>query len=403
MLLKFFRWLLGYVQFRVEGRFPERFINIVTKSRLSIWDTKTTNDTLCACMYVKDYKKIRPYAHKSRVMLKVQSRHGLPFYIRRYKTRVGVLIGVLVFVLVVFFMSNFVWTIDIVGLQTISEAQLLKTLSDNGLYIGTYKPSVSFKVIARDTMLDLEDIGWMSINVINSNACVELKEKAKSPQVDDYRTPANVKASHDGLILSINTLKGKALFEQGSAVVKDQMLVSGVVENALGGIMFVRADAEILAQTTHSYTFSVSKQIDTMSVANVKSRRKLQLFTLNIPVTFSFADDKECISRYHTQSLTLFDTILPVSIVSENLYKKSFDKAKIDEKSAEKMLLKQAALTETFALSECVVIDRQCKFSKNDENYTLDVTYTCQEDIATQQEFDIDNLTVEEELPTESE
>lgn len=402
MLLNLFRWFFGYVRFSVIGKFPERFINIVTKSRFSIWDTKNIDGTLYGCMYVRDYKKIRPLAHKSRVRLKVCSRHGLPFYIRRYKARVGVLVGIAVFALVVFFMSNFVWTIDIVGLQTISEAQLREVLKDNGLYIGTYKPSVSFKVIARDTMLDLDDIGWMSINVINSNASVELKEKAKSPKVEDYHKPANVKAERDGLILSINTREGKALFEKGSAVVKDQMIVSGVIENALGGVRFVRADAQVMAQTTHGNTFSVDKQIHSLDVLDIKTRRNLEIFTLNIPVTFCFADDSESIARYHTNSLTLFDTTLPLSIVSKNLYEKSYHSVIIKEKQAQIILQKQAALSEMFSLSECTVTNREFNFTNTNSNYILDVTYTCTENIAYQQDINIDNLTLENTLPTEA-
>lgn len=403
MLLNFVRWLQGYVCFEVIGKFPERFINIVTKSRLSIWNTSNKDGKLTACMYVRDYRNIRLIAGKSKVRLKIKSKHGLPFVIRKYKSRVGVLIGVAVFALMVFVMSNFVWTIEIVGLQTISEAQLLSALEDNGLYVGTFKPTASFTQISRDTMLDVEDIGWMAVNVLDSNACVEVKEKAKSPVVDDYHQPANVKAERDGLILKINTTEGEALFSVGSAVVKGQMIVSAVVEDSLGGVSLVRANAQVIAQTSRNMTFKVSKEPKSVEFLEPAYRYSLDVFCLSIPLTYTFADEENCAVRYSSDSVCLFDTDLPVTLSSQRLYEKKSSVSTLNKDTADEILHKESVLFESFELDECVVTDREYRYYEDDNFYILDVTYTCEEDIAYQQDIDIDNATIERVLPTEKE
>lgn len=402
MLLDFIRWLQGFVQFLVIGKYPERFINIVTKSSLSIWDTNKTGDKLSARMYVRDYKKIRPFAKKSRVRLKIQSKHGLPFYIRRYKKRVGVLIGVLVFILVVSVMSQFVWTIDVIGLETVSKAQLLSVLESNGLYIGAYKPSLSFTQISRKTMLKIDDIAWMSVNVLNSHASVELKEKAKSPPVDDYRQPANVKATRDGLIENINTLQGECFFTAGSAVVKDQMIVSGVVEDKLGGVSLVRADAEVIARTTRNVSFCVDKEHLYYKFSKPSLRRSFSMFNISVPVTFSFAGGGDSAVRQTTDSLYLFDTTLPVSVESTRIYEKQRVSKTLDEKTAQEILKKQAYVYECFGLSQYEVLSRDLNYSQTDDLYILDATYTCRENIAYQQDIGVDNITFEQDLPTQS-
>ena len=43
-MLDFFRWLQGFVRFYIIGNSPERFINIVIKNRISIWNTQREND-----------------------------------------------------------------------------------------------------------------------------------------------------------------------------------------------------------------------------------------------------------------------------------------------------------------------------------------------------------------------
>ncbi len=390
-MLYIFRWLQGFVCFEVIGKFPERFINIVTRSGLSIWDTKTDDGVLRACMYVRDYKSIRSFARKSRVKLKIEKKCGYPFFLKKYKPRFGVLIGVAVFSLIVFFMSQFVWTIDIVGLNTISEAKVLSALEESGLYVGMYKRNISFKTIERDTMLLLDEIGWMSVNVINSHASVEIKEKAKQPEVDDYKIPANVKAKRDGVILSINTSEGDSYFESGSAVVKDQLLVSAVVEDQLGGVKLVRADSEIIAETSRSKTFSVLKNSKVQEFLKPAVRRELEIFSLKLPISFSFADENNSVINYKTESAELFDTVLPLSVTEKTIYEIKKEDKIYSKKEARNLLKNYCSLYEGFELSECKIKDRKYNFFETDTHYCLTVNFTCEEDIAYQQEINIDN------------
>lgn len=350
-------------------------------------------------MYVKDYKRIRTFAKKSRVVLKVEKKCGLPFFIKKYKLRVGVLVGILLFALVVMFMSCFVWTIDIVGLETISEAKLLSVLEDNGLYVGMFKKNASFKMIERKTMLDIDDIGWMSINVTNSHASVELKEKAKSPKVPDYKKPANVKAKRDGLILKINTSEGVSYFESGSAVVKDQLIVSSVVEDMQGGLKLVRANSQIIARTSRNKTFTIQKECQVKTFFEPNYRRNISVFALDFPVFLTFADEKKSLSNFKIESIQLFDTILPVSLISESVYGFENEIKAFSEEDARNVLLKYCSLYQCFELSECIIKDRKYSFYETESAYCLDANFICEEDIAYQQEINIDNADLTQILP----
>ncbi len=403
MLLDFIRWLCGYVKFEVIGNFPERFFNIVTKNGLSIWNTHKKDDTLSACMYIKDYKNIRPLCRKSHVRLRLTKRCGLPFYIHGYRSRFGVLVGMIVFLLVVCVMSNFVWTINVSGLETISYNRLMDTLNKNGLYIGTYKPGVSFQTIGRDTMLEIEDIGWMSINVEGCHASVEIKEKAKSPKVYNYHQPANVKAEHDGLIISIDTMSGVSQFRAGSAVVKDQMLVSGVVEDSLGGVRLVRASAKVMAKTTHKESFAIEKSYSYYDFDNYKERVSYNIIGLDVPCSFAFADDSQCARRYSTSALKIYDTVLPLSKSSERLYKKSTNTLNMTYNKAQEIFKIKATLYECFNLSDCSVSERSINIVENADRFVCDVTYNCVEDIAYQQDINADNIKIERNLKKEDE
>lgn len=395
MLLKLIRWLRGYVTFVIIGKFPERFINITSVNAVNVWDTQRLSDGINASMYISDYKRIRSLAKKSKVKLKIKSKHGLPFYIRQHKSRVGVLVGIMVFAVVVYIMSCFIWSVDVTGLNTVSYSELMSALSENGFYIGAYKPSLSYSVISRNTMLDIENIGWMSINVIGSHASVEVKEKAVAPKVDNHKQPCNVKASADGLIIRMETSQGKAYLSEGSGVVKGQLVVSGVVEDKLGGVKLVRANAKVIAKTTHKNTFTIPKSYQTVSPSGETAlRKRISLFNINIPFKASSVKSDYSVVRYSYNNPEILDTVLPLSIITENVY--AFDKqdVRLDESSAETILKKQSAMFEAFDLSKCKITDRKFNFSHTDSDYILNVTYDCEEDIAYQEDIKVDENAV---------
>ena len=66
------------------------------------------------------------------------------------------------------------------------------------------------------------------------------------------------------------------------------------------------------------------------------------------------------------------------------------------------ILKKQAYVYECFELSQCEVLSRDLNYSQTDDSYILDATYTCRENIAYQQDIGVDNITFEQDLPTQS-
>ena len=65
--------------------------------------------------------------------------------IGRYRGRVGVVIGACAFLVSVFVMSLFIWSVDITGCQTVSRTQMLADLREQGLYVGAFKPLIDPK------------------------------------------------------------------------------------------------------------------------------------------------------------------------------------------------------------------------------------------------------------------
>ena len=118
MLLELLRFLRGSVAFSVSGRYPERFLNITSQNQIRVWEVRRTEAGFTACMYRADYRGIRATARRAGVKLRVIRKGGLPSLLSRYRDRAGIVIGACTFIVAVFVMSLFVWSIEITGLDT---------------------------------------------------------------------------------------------------------------------------------------------------------------------------------------------------------------------------------------------------------------------------------------------
>lgn len=382
MLLNILRFLRGYVRFTVTGRFPERFLNITSSRGIRLWDVSRGAD-FSACMYMSDYLRIRPIARRAGVRLRVTKKGGLPSLISRYRDRVGLAIGACAFILTVFVMSLFLWSVDITGLDTVSRSEMLALLRENGVCVGAFKPALNYQEISRAIMLEKPEIGWMAINVTGSYASVEVKEEAPAPEVADTSVPCNIKAKCDGVLLKIEALEGETFVTEGSGVVEGQLLIGGVISSETGGTRLVHADGRVLAETTREMRFTLPETVSGLRPdGETAERRSFDIFGLCIPYKIaSVASPYSAVAVTEERPAPLGIT-LPVGIITERVAALEEYEIKPDENSAEELLRQQSALYETFTLSDCTVTARDYTLSHADGSYTLTVTYTCVEDIA---------------------
>lgn len=386
MILKIIRWLRGYVLFEITGRFPERFINLSTRQGCFVFSAKPYPDKIIAAMLLSDYRNIRPVARNASVRLRVRERHGLPFIISRYKSRVGLAVGALLFLIIAVLMQSFVWSIEINGITTISESALTKTLSDEGLYCGAFKGVIDLNTLQRNIMKEVEEIGWMSVNIIGTKAEVEIKEKELKPHILEADVPCNIKAECDGIILSMNTKYGTAVISPGSAVIKGSLLVSGVTENPSGEVHFVHADAEVIARTQKNSVYTVKKSGECKLPQEVIKRYKVNLFWLEFPVTFESVSG-DFTSRIETENCCLNSTLMPFGLITEHCTAFVTVPYEIDSITAEAILRSEDYLYRLFALSECESINAETFITETKDEYILSVLYDCTEDIAAAENF----------------
>ena len=87
MFLKIWlNYIIGYVNIKVESYFLERFINICISKKIFLWNIKRKKSSLLyTSISIKDYKKLKQIAKKTKSRIKIESKEGLPFVLHRYR------------------------------------------------------------------------------------------------------------------------------------------------------------------------------------------------------------------------------------------------------------------------------------------------------------------------------
>lgn len=218
--VRLLRWVRGTVSFRVEGKFAERFLNLISRSGIPVFQTRYTREGFVAQTTVKKYFAIRPFARKTHVRVRIVERRGLPFLLRRWKRRKGLLVGVAAFLLLLFLSGQLVWEIQINGNQTVTDDEILQSLEEMGLSRGSWKESLDVQKMAILLRQQYEQIGWAAINLVGGVAEVDISERQEGEEIVESNEPCNVVAARGGQIVRMEVYDGQRVRQDGETVKK---------------------------------------------------------------------------------------------------------------------------------------------------------------------------------------
>ncbi|MBQ9297801.1 MAG: sporulation protein YqfD [Clostridia bacterium] len=214
-------YILGYVSIKVEGFYIERFINICMSKNIFFWNMKREKSTLLyANVGIKEYKKIKPIAKKLNCKFSIEKKKGIPFVLNKYKKRKIFFAFLIIVLTIILICSNYIWNIEINGLEKINYEELNNQLEENGLKIGEAKSKIDSKKIIENIRLNRKDIAWMGISIDGTNAKVEVVEAKEKPEIINDEDFCNIVADKDCIITKINVQNGTAKVKVGDIVKK---------------------------------------------------------------------------------------------------------------------------------------------------------------------------------------
>ncbi len=227
MTNKFSDQVGGFISLRLRGYNLERVINLALARGIYIWDIKRDEDFIYLKVRNSGYEAFKNIVDEHGFELEIIKRDGLPFYRKILRRRMGLTAGAILFILVLYTMSSFVWFVDVTGNQNIDRTRILLSAARNGLYPGAAKWTFSRIEVEEAMLRELSEISYVECDIKGVRANIKVVEKVLPDR--DTTGPCDIIADREGVVEEVLVLNGQAQVKAGDVVVKGDVLISGIM------------------------------------------------------------------------------------------------------------------------------------------------------------------------------
>ncbi|MBP3326361.1 MAG: sporulation protein YqfD [Coprococcus sp.] len=261
----FLKYLTGFAKIEVSSGINTRLLNLMKNRKIDVWGISENPDTCTFFINRKDINELEKIAEKADVEYKIQKEYGLPVNIKKNKKRFSLLIGIIIFGILIYMESLFIWNISIAGEDDYTKDEILQALSDMDISYGSYKKEIDTVELERLLREHFSELAWISCSIRGTSLYIDVKETLDVFTDTSLTVPSNIIAVKDCSIYSIVTSEGTPVAKIGDDVKKGDILVSGTVnlydDNAeIMDTHYVPAKAEIkgITETIYDEEFSLT-------------------------------------------------------------------------------------------------------------------------------------------------
>ena len=384
MMTELVHWLIGSRDYRVPDQCSDVAARILAASGIDFRHMKKIGGELRFTLPLNDCATLERICDSHGIKYEVTCERGLRSLVRRYRKRIGIPIGVLIFCVTLLASEQFIWEIKVVGNSNVPSEEIIEGLKELGCGVGTYIPSIDFDLLHNEYLLRDDKLAWIAVNVRGTVATVEVRELEFPEITIDESVPHNLVASEEGVISYVEILTGRPVVVEGMLVRRGELLASGI-EDMKHGFRLVHARGTVLAQVIRSITVEIPLETSVKMATGQEYYEKYLNF-FGIKVKF-FENTEKLGAKYdkieRETPVRFWDAVsVPLSI-KENVYREyeyvplyyTEEEAKTE---AYRLLREECAKV----LEGCELVSREVSSGLVDGIYRIDCKLTVITDIA---------------------
>ena len=275
-IIKFVR---GYVYVHLTGYAPERFLNLCGKNNILLWDLQAVEDGYLFHISIEGFKILRPILKKTHTKIRILEKKGLPIYLFRYRKRKFFVVGLVFCIFILFYVSGFIWNIEVCGNSYLSEETILSFLEEEDAYFGSKIAKIDCTGLEEKLRSDYPEVIWTSIKIYGTKMTVDIQESLLPEDTYEFKEKEiyDIVALKDGIVTQMITRQGIPVVTIGSEVKKGDRLVSGElpITSDYGDViayLYESADADIIGQVQYSYQQTINKIYQEKSYKSEKKK-----------------------------------------------------------------------------------------------------------------------------------
>lgn len=373
--MMFDKFKKGEITIEINALKPERILNALWNR--DIYTERVVKLNLTTIRFIiqySDYRETIDVIKRLKGKFKVVDKSGGILLFILLKRRISLVIGGILFFIIIYIMSNFIWSIQIETKNNLSPFEIRQQLNKIGIKPGLKKSDVNVYDIERK-MENLNDqIMWIRIRIEGSTLKLVIEEKINPPAAEEAENSNEVVAKMDGEIERVYTYSGNAAVKPGDIVKKGDTLILGI-QGREGFEREVKPKGTVIANTFYEKDMEVQISGDKLTRSgNKTSEIYLNIFGKKIYL-------KKVIDGYK-----YYDKIEENNgFFNKTIYfEKKAEKVNVDkdEAVAEASQKLEQSLSKTLS-NDTKIVDKKITIDEIDENNIMvRVLFTVQQDIA---------------------
>ena len=315
--------LTSRCRFSVRGSFPERLLNACAAKGIELREAEfSEKDHISVWIYEKDREEFEKTAEECSCLLRAEESAGGRKILGRFRRNLSMVLAASFFALCLLASSLFIWDIDVVGNETLTEGEIKRALGECGVRPGCFWPGIDNDMVRAQMITKIPSLAWMSVNVSGSRAAVPVLERKSPAEIYNENGYSDLIAKNDGNLERISVRNGKALVSRGQTVEKGTLLVSGRLDSSTGETRFVRSLGDVTARTWREVT-AVCPITSLKKQGKVKKQKRYALLIGNTRINF-YPDSKNTVDEYdkiiHNNKLGFHGVFtFPVTVITEEI------------------------------------------------------------------------------------
>ena len=145
--------------------------------------------------------------------------------------RKGLAIGLILFSVVLYALSSFVWFVDVIGCDKVSPDAIIEFAAMQGVKAGVPRRKIDSAELSKAILAEFTGLAWVGVHVRGTTVSIEVAEKTLPEAKPGI---VHLVAAEDALVTNMIILAGEPCVSEGETVSKGQILVAGVVLPSYG-------------------------------------------------------------------------------------------------------------------------------------------------------------------------
>ncbi|WP_373892847.1 sporulation protein YqfD [Virgibacillus natechei] len=333
-------FITGYVTVLIKGDRPELFFQKCMQQGVPVWDVKKIANEACSGnVRLRDVKKLKAIKRKTNYKLTFTAKKGYPFFIKGFTKKKQLMLGLMMSIMLIIFLSNIIWDVQITGVPTEIEEKISKQLEDYGVHSGAWIFTLEQPTAIQDQLIkDVPELLWVGVEQKGTTFYLEGVEKSIVEE-EETTGPQHLVATKKGVIKNMYVSEGLPQVAVNDYVEPGDVLVSGIINEEENGdneedeedserqLDLVAADGDITATTWYEVSVNVPLEGNyEMLSGNKEKKYYLSLGNLQLPIWGFGNPDYEDIHREINETpIRFFKWELPVKFIDTTLSEKLYN------------------------------------------------------------------------------